>query len=310
MVENRLGTFMFVPQKPQDIRTLAVTRRGLLALAGLFAIILSFMSLVAFALVRDQLAERTAPALVRENRRLVQDLGGLESKLGMLDGQMSVLLRRNEELRILANLPKIPVEVAAVGVGGPGHETTAGLLAADATPVVRRLSAAETDLDLLLRRSKLLATSMRDAEYVIRSKTERWTATPSIWPTNGFLSSPFSFARKHPLLGSFRPHYGVDISARPGTQVVATADGVVTFAGWRNGSGNHVIIDHGYGVETAYSHNATLLVRSGERIRRGTPVGLVGSTGFSLGPHVHYEVHQNGQPVDPTKFIFPNVVAD
>ncbi|MFN2431710.1 MAG: M23 family metallopeptidase [Gemmatimonadota bacterium] len=311
MPEEKLGTVPIVPRGPDEIRTVAVTRTGLMALAGVASVMLAFAGLLVATLVQNGRAEGEDPLLRRENRALVEELDTLERKLGMLDGQMSILLRRNEELRILANLPRIPVEVAAVGVGGPGREETAGLPElAPGDPLARRLEVAEGDLDVLLRRSKLVSRSMEEAEEIIRGKTERWSATPSIWPIAGFLSSPFSYARKHPLLGTFRPHYGVDISARAGNKVVATADGLVTFAGWRSGSGNHVAVEHGYGVETTYSHNAQLLVRVGDRVRRGTPVGLVGSTGLSLAPHVHYEVHKNGQPVDPSKYIFPNVPSD
>jgi hypothetical protein len=311
MPEEQSGTVMSEPHKPDEVRAVAVTRRGLVAFGGFASIVLLFTSLVAFNFIHTRHVRSGGASLQRENRELVDELAALERKLSTLDGQMSILMRRNEELRIVADLPKIPVEVAAVGVGGPGHEEIGGLPALEAKdPVLRRLAAAETDLDVLLRRSKLLSVSMGEAEEIIRSKRERWTATPSIWPTDGFLSSPFSYARKHPILGSFRPHYGVDISARSGNKVVATAGGVVTFAGWKSGSGNHVEIDHGYGIVTTYSHCARLLVKARERVHRGTPIGLVGSTGFSLGPHVHYEVHKNGQPVDPTKFIFPNVVSD
>jgi hypothetical protein len=305
MVQDRLGTFMFVPLKSEDIRTIAVTRRGLMAAGGLLSVLLLFLVVVAWTAFQGPAA---ASGSERENRELLAEIESLELKLATLSGQMSVLAKRDEELRILADLPRIPIEVQAVGVGGPGHEGTAGLLSAD--PIVRRLTEAEMDLDRLLRRSRLIARSMGDAEDIVRSKAERWTATPSIWPTDGFLSSAFSYARRHPLLGTFRPHYGVDISARAGNKVVATAGGVVTFAGWRSGSGNHVEIDHGYGIETTYSHNAQLLVKKGQRVARGTPIGLVGSTGLSVAPHVHYEVHQRGHPVDPTKFVFPEVAAD
>lgn len=300
-------------RKPLDeTPTVAVSRHGLLAIGGFASIALLFATLVALNAVESHQDGAQARGLRYENRELLKELAGFERKLSMLEGQMSILFRRNEELRTLADLPEIPVEVAAVGVGGPGGDEVAGLpvLNPGEEELIPRLTAAESDLDMLLRRSNLLSVSMLEAEGIIRSKTERWSATPSIWPTDGFLSSAFSYARKHPILGSFRPHFGVDISARSGNKVVATADGVVTFAGWRSGSGNHVEIDHGYGLTTSYSHNAKLLVRSSERLRRGTPIGLVGSTGFSLGPHVHYEVHQSGQPVDPTKFIFPHVVSD
>lgn len=308
MSDETRGTWLSAPPRDDEVHTVAVTPGVLVAIGGLATAVLLFASAVAFSAVRDRDEAAGSWRLGSENRELLDELGELERKLSTLDGQMAILLRRNEEIRTLADLPEIPTEVAAVGVGGPGHDAFGGLPAED--PVARRLAAAETDLDVLLRRSRLLSSSMTEAEAIIRGKAERWSATPSIWPTDGFLSSPFSFARRHPILGRFRPHYGVDISARSGNRVIATADGVVTVAARRIGSGNYVEIDHGYGIVTTYSHNAKLLVKKGDRVRRGTPVGLVGSTGFSLGPHVHYEVHKHGQPVDPTKFIFPNVVSD
>lgn len=307
MPEENPGTAAAAASRTEEVRTIAVTRRALVVLAGVAALVLTFAGLAAESLLQAREPVRAETAQLRgQNAALASEIASLEQKLAGLDGQMSILLRRNEELRLLANLPPIPIEVQAVGVGGPGHASVGGLPEAT-DPLTARLTAAETDLDVILRRSRLLARSMSDAEGVIRNKTARWSATPSVWPTDGFLTSPFSYARKHPLLGSFRPHYGIDISARAGNKVVATADGRVIFAGWRNGSGQYVEVDHGFGIETTYSHNAKLLVKTGDRVSRGTPIAYVGSTGLSLAPHVHYEVHVHGQPVDPAKYIFPNV---
>ena len=98
-------------------------------------------------------------------------------------------------------------------------------------------------------------------------------------------------------------HEGIDIGARSGTPIVSTADGVVIYAGKKPGFGNFIKIRHGYGLETIYAHAKKLFVRPGKKVRRGDLIAAVGSTGYSTGPHVHYEVRVNQIPVDPIYFI-------
>lgn len=118
----------------------------------------------------------------------------------------------------------------------------------------------------------------------------------------GRISSGFG-ERFHPVDQVWKPHHGLDIAAPAGTPVEATAAGTVAFAGERGGYGNLVIIDHGNGLETRYAHLGALGVEPGETVNAGDPVGKVGSTGKSTGNHLHYEVRENGQPVDPRKYI-------
>ena len=117
------------------------------------------------------------------------------------------------------------------------------------------------------------------------------------------LTSGFGF-RMHPILGYSRMHRGVDFAAGAGAPVLAAAGGTVTFAGWHGGHGNYVRVDHGKGLSTAYAHLSRINVRSGERVAQGERVGLVGSTGMSTGPHLHYEVWQNGRAIDPRSAKF------
>ena len=140
--------------------------------------------------------------------------------------------------------------------------------------------------------------------------TARLAATPSIMPSNGWLTSAFSQMRAHPILHIDRPHEGIDVSAPSGTPIEAPAAGVVVSAGWETGFGNCVVLDHGFGVVTKYAHASRLLVRAGQHVKRGERIALVGSTGLATGPHLHYEVHVNGKPVDPLRYVLPNVVVD
>ena len=98
-------------------------------------------------------------------------------------------------------------------------------------------------------------------------------------------------------------HSGTDLSVPQGASVRATADGIVSFSGWTAGSGNTVVIEHGHGFSTAYAHNQKALVTVGQRVVRGDPVALSGSTGISTGPHVHYEIWKNGRHTDPAGFL-------
>ncbi len=122
---------------------------------------------------------------------------------------------------------------------------------------------------------------------------------PSIWPTNGVVSSPYGLR-----WGGTDFHPGIDIANDMGTPIVATADGVVEYAGWNSGGyGNMVDINHGNGIMTRYGHASQVVVSAGQYVRRGQLIAYMGSTGFSTGPHVHYEVHVNGQRVNPISYL-------
>ena len=123
--------------------------------------------------------------------------------------------------------------------------------------------------------------------------------TPTGWPTDGFISSGYGLR-----WNGAEFHQGIDIAAEMGTPIVATADGVVTLAGWNAGGyGNMVDIDHGSGVSTRYGHASAVVVTAGQRVRRGQIIAYVGSTGHSTGPHLHYEVRLSGQPVNPSSYL-------
>lgn len=126
--------------------------------------------------------------------------------------------------------------------------------------------------------------------------------TPTVWPVQGWLSSTFGY-RVSPFSGRQTFHDGIDIAARYGSSVVATAKGTVVYAGFKAGYGQLVTIDHGYGYITRYGHNSSVAVKVGDKVEKGQIIAKVGSTGQSTGPHVHYEVLVGGIPVNPLKFI-------
>lgn len=128
------------------------------------------------------------------------------------------------------------------------------------------------------------------------------SVTPNIWPVSGVVSSHFGFRISPGGIGSTY-HEGLDIASSYGNPVHATANGRITQAGWVNGYGYLVEIDHGNGIKTRYGHNSAILVSVGDQVVEGQTISLIGSTGNSTGPHCHYEVRVNGEAVDPTLFL-------
>ena len=157
----------------------------------------------------------------------------------------------------------------------------------------------ENGLANLQAKMSRLEKEMSSYEAVLRERGY----TPSIWPVDGKLESGFG-GRKNPFGGSgYEFHSGQDIEAALGASVVAGAKGNVSFVGWQNGYGQLVVIDHGGGLTTRYGHLSHIDVGQGESVTRGQFIGRVGSTGRSTGPHLHYEVRINDEPVDPLQYL-------
>ena len=159
-------------------------------------------------------------------------------------------------------------------------------------------------LDMKALRSQIdeAMRSVTDIRKYIAEQKDIYRATPTGWPVPGYISSRYGY-RNHPKTGRRQLHTGVDISIASGTEVQATADGIVTFSGKTRNSGNVVVIEHGHGYTTAYAHNKKNFVTVGQRVTRGEAIGLAGSTGRSTGPHVHYEIWKDGRHVNPSKFL-------
>ena len=123
-----------------------------------------------------------------------------------------------------------------------------------------------------------------------------------MYPTIGPVTSNFGW-RTHPILGTERFHAGIDFGADYGTLIYASSQGQVIYADWYGGYGNSVIIDHGNGITTLYAHCSELYVKDGDVVAKGQPIATVGSTGFSTGPHLHFELRANGEPIDPADYL-------
>ncbi|MFY9781210.1 MAG: peptidoglycan DD-metalloendopeptidase family protein [Candidatus Baltobacteraceae bacterium] len=228
---------------------------------------------------------------------------GLQSQQAALD--RAIHLRQQAKFQLAALAEQRQGLLAAADAE---RRSVAGEVA-----VLEELSAAqEAALEDLIRDRQRIEAERRAAEAAARRRAallagqevvplETPLGAPSSfsWPVSGPITSPFGM-RADPLGRGFHMHEGIDIAAPTGTTIAAAAGGRVIFAGWYGGYGNAIVIDHGGHTSTLYGHCSQIFVAEGQDVQRGQPIGAVGSTGNSTGPHVHFEVRVNGVPVDPT----------
>jgi murein DD-endopeptidase MepM/ murein hydrolase activator NlpD len=242
---------------------------------------------------------RAAMAQVEdENQALRDQISGFETRIRDVHQKLDVLAKSDDHLRLVADLPRIDSDTRQVGVGGV--ETSASEFGIQ-DPEIRNMIG---DLDKIEREISLQQRSFNEIEKKIIGRQDIVLHTPSIKPVDiGYISSFFG-RRKDPFNGRPASHKGLDFSVPRGTPVHATADGRVIFAQQTPGLGRLVVIDHGYGVRTAYGHNSQILVTKGQLVKRGQKIATSGSSGRATAPHCHYEVHVNGNAVDPRDFLF------
>lgn len=302
-------TLVLVPHGSEPSRIVEVSHGVLRVAASAAAGFLVLVLLAAYATVSHTTDLSRTARLQEENATLAREISELNGRLTTLADTLTRISQRDARIRVLANLEPIDPQVQAAGIGGPAGAMEMGV--GSLTGIARRSAEIRIDLGALIRRANLLASSFQEAADTLAYHKARLAATPSIMPTQGWLSSAFSSMRAHPILHIARPHEGIDVTAPMGSPIEAPAAGTVIDARWEPGYGNTVKIDHGFGVVTKFAHASKLLVRTGQRVSRGQRIALVGNSGLATGPHLHYEVHVKGRPVDPLKYVLPDdVVTD
>jgi murein DD-endopeptidase MepM/ murein hydrolase activator NlpD len=160
------------------------------------------------------------------------------------------------------------------------------------------------DLENLKQEIKVTMETVGEIKDYLSQQRDLYLATPRGWPLEKKDRITSSYGRReHPKTGKKDFHSGIDLAGKPGTPVIATADGVVSFAGWGGANGNLVVLEHGFGYSTFYAHNKKVVVKVGQQVKRGDVIAHIGSTGNSTGPHVHYEVWKDKRHLNPYKFL-------
>lgn len=308
-MRERKWTLLLVGDDPEGLKQLTLSPRALAFLGGgAVAISLFMLALTGFLFFHGATHLRAAQ-MARENAILTRELTRFQDRVGGLEQALDQLSEQDSQIRLLAGLEATDQEVLQAGIGGPGlHTPDAHPLWQFDSAVSKDAFAVEYDLSALERRARMLSASLSEAMDSLTSHRDLLEATPSILPAAGILTSRFSSSRMHPIHHRALPHEGVDISAPHGTPILAAAKGTVVHAGWLAGLGYTVEIDHGYGYKTRYGHASKLLVRRGQKVKRGDVIAHVGSTGLSTSPHLHYEVRIGGVAVNPMNYVIGNVI--
>jgi murein DD-endopeptidase MepM/ murein hydrolase activator NlpD len=307
---DRKWTVMVVPHGSGSSRAVEVSQTLLKALLGIGSVVVIVFLVLGSAALSRGISITRSRTLERENRLLASEITRLREQIAQIGDTLGVFSVREQELRLIAGLTPVAPEVQQAGIGGPEGQWPDRDSLAKAGPAAAQVLAARLDMEQLSRRANILAQSISEAYDSLATHRARLAAMPSIMPTRGWLTSAFDRERVHPLLHLARPHEGIDVTAPMNTPIEAPAAGIVTEVRWVDGYGNMLTIDHGYGWVTRYAHCSKILVARGTRVQRGQRIALVGSTGISTGPHLHYEVWVNGRPVDPMRFVLPDAIVD
>jgi murein DD-endopeptidase MepM/ murein hydrolase activator NlpD len=296
-------TLIVVPDHESPVKRYRVQKTlflqiggGLLVMAGLAL----GATLHYFQVARDAAENRI---LREENLTLRSQLKTVRERIEHIGSTLDRVERFDQKLRAMTllsdpqrNLAMGPVEQEP-GVGAPAAETQFTELTRMESP-----KALVGKLDRLSAEATRQEQSLQEMQAYFQDQKSLLASTPSMWPTRGWVTSDFG-QRLDPYTAERVAHGGMDIAAPHGKEVNAPSDGTVVFAGLEGGYGNVIVIDHGYGIKTRYGHLSKLLVKAGDRVKRGALIANVGNTGRSTGPHLHYEVRVNGIPQNPRKFI-------
>jgi type II secretory pathway pseudopilin PulG len=317
-------TFMVIPDANSQVVRFRLS--GIVVLAALVSVILLAITAVTALVLSGtrsgevaRLKQQMAAAAVQYEQMLADrqrhidelqtEVAGLSDQAKSIQDRMENISKLESELKELTGMEPLDAATALVPLIEEGDYAMEGEgTGGEELPVPPEnfdelleetqhdFSSIEHSMDELLPRLEATKDFMERLQATLR-------VTPTIWPTDSRkISSPFG-VRKDPFTRRTRFHSGIDISGQTGDPVYATADGTVTFTGWDKARGNHIILSHGNGIQTKYEHLSKITAETGSRVRKGDVIGLMGSTGRSTGPHLHYEVVVKNEQVDPLPYL-------
>ncbi|MCB0430981.1 MAG: M23 family metallopeptidase, partial [Flavobacteriales bacterium] len=284
--------------KTLDYDVVQVTwKRRLLRFLSFASIIVAIAVVLVFV-VHQYFPSPKERMLMRENENLELQLSMLNKRADNLTSVLSDLQHRDDDIyRMIFEAEPIPDAVRQAGFGGVNrYQDLKGY--SNSELIIETAS----KLDKVSKQLYIQSKSYDDVFEMAKNKTEMLASIPAIQPIANKdlerMASGYGY-RLHPIYKTMRMHTGMDFTAPRGTDIYATGDGVVELAETGSGYGKHVVINHGYDYKTLYGHMSKILVRQGEKVKRGQIIGLVGNTGVSAGPHCHYEVIKAGVKVNP-----------
>lgn len=298
---------IFFSLRGSEVRDFDFSWQKILLFSTMTAIIMIILAGAVIGLFTNFYHNSKITTLTRTNHLLEDQLGIMREKIDSVTAKMAVIECYDDDQRLIAGLNKIPKDLRSAGRGGPSYEFIDEI---NELPRETRheLTDIKVRVDQLERRMQFALDSQDDINDVLKLQEERLLHLPTINPiARGRIGDKFGL-RIDPFIEKPRQHTGLDIVAPQGTPVFAAAHGVVESVHHhytRNRSyGKYVVIDHGYGKHTLYAHLSKINVKPGQHVKRWDMIGEVGETGRATGPHLHYEVKENGVQVDPLRYFF------
>ena len=286
---KRYSTIIFVPHARAKFRKLKVSHRLLFSLISVVTSSLCLSTFFSIQYFTSLSQTHELSKLRRENKELQVANEQFSKSVESLRTQLGTVEDRTRKLAIIAGITTLD-ETSQGGSGGVRNDQLSGNPYRD-------------HVDKMSFRSHRLERDLSVLEKKFVAQNHLLASTPSIVPVRGILTDGFG-GRSDPFTGEAGTHNAIDISSAVGQPVRAPADGIVVKAEWANGYGNVIFLSHGYGYSTRYGHLSSFATRPGAKVKRGDVIGYVGSTGRSTGPHLHYEVRVNNNPVNPLEYIW------
>lgn len=290
-------TLLVIPRKKSSVKKVNIS--GFFVKFISFLVIAFFLSAAYFSYDYVTIKRKVVELAGLKRLTMVQkgQIDLLVGKIDEFDRKMADLQRFDKKIRIMTNLDKGPDNDQILGVGGPIPEENNTGSQEILIGNIRK------NIDKLLEDASSREKSFKELLEFLEKQKSILASTPSIWPVMGWVTSEFGY-RISAFTGEREFHRGIDIAAKVGKEVVASADGIVVDVCKKPGMGNMTKIDHRNGMTTSYGHLMKVAVKKGERVKRGDVIGYVGNSGRSTGPHLHYGVFLNGVSVNPRRYLF------
>lgn len=299
---------MIVPERSSNVKKWMISDATIKVFVG--CVVLFFLFTVTASIFayqyfnhKNQFEEATL-----QNHFLESELSQIQNKLSVTDSTLVRVQNFEQKLRVITQLDS---QSATTSIGPISQEDQyfmnqgvnfGSSVSAPESAVQKNINSIQFDLNKVTKRASLQEQSLQELYELLKDQRSILASTPSIKPVDGYYTSGFGY-RISPFTGNRQLHAGIDLYAPIGTPVRSTADGVVARVANDAGYGKLVVVSHGYGFSSLYAHNSKILVKVGQRIKRGQTISLVGNTGRSTGPHLHYEVKRNGVAINPVKYI-------
>ena len=300
--KNRYHNYIIVSEKESGASHFHFSHQKLIAISALGVLIISVTLFISADVITSLLYKQKISELKSNYQHLTQTLVSLQTQLEDVSTQVGEIEDKDSAIRTYTGLPQIDKDLRELGVGGTKNKKL--ILNGIPNIITNTVSDIELNIEALTRKVKLELTSYNSLADKVVKYSEELKIIPSIRPVQqGYLGSGYGY-RDDPFTDKVRFHYGQDFAVNTGSKIYSPADGKVKFANIQGGYGRVVKIDHGNGYRTIYAHLSKIKVKHGTSVKRGELIALSGNSGRSVGPHLHYEVHQYGAPQNPLDYFF------